>query len=254
MKSQSKQRSAAFTLIELLVVIAIIAILASLLLPALAAAKKKAQRIQCTSNMKQVSLGFQMWANEAERGNLPNRVPRPEGFAAGNGLPINPASVNLWVHYAWISNELVQPKVLTCPGDKSAGLLPADSWAIYLGQSGRNNSISYGLGVDAGTTTDAGGGGTVMSWEKGQYHALLMDRNVKASSLANTCSGLPSGAATAITLSRGDAGVKWTNSIHGNVGNLARVDGSVETVNSVALVAAVALSDDNGSVHFLMPR
>jgi prepilin-type N-terminal cleavage/methylation domain-containing protein len=62
--SSRRPSPAGFTLIELLVIIAIIAILAAILFPVFAQAREKARATACLSNMKQIGLGFMMYAQD----------------------------------------------------------------------------------------------------------------------------------------------------------------------------------------------
>jgi prepilin-type N-terminal cleavage/methylation domain-containing protein len=130
-------RPRGFTIVELLIVIAIISFIAALLLPALSGAKAKGKEADCISRLKQIGVGYRLWANDND-GYFPWHIDISKGGTAPTADLID------WTdHYRAISNELVTPKVVACPGDDRKK--QHDQWATLDG----NRHISYFLGLDA---------------------------------------------------------------------------------------------------------
>ena len=164
-------RSGGFTLIELLVVIAIIAILAAMLLPALAAAKKKASTAVCVSNQKQMALAWVMYASDnadvlvnmnnvvnspatvastTGKNQIPWRWQYTTTYVAGN-IPTTPAQGTLDSQsYVKLLTEqcvaqgafgayLKNPDVVNCPGDARKQQNNANyAFCSYSGVAGLN--------------------------------------------------------------------------------------------------------------------
>ena len=231
MKTQHKEERA-FTLIELLVVIAIIAILAALLLPALASARERAHRIHCTHNLKQIGLGFKIWAIDFND-RYPMQVPASDGgppnqsaFAASPyGAPYT------YQIFGSLSNELSTPKMLVCPSDERTAhtnfnMLAGNSAAgAYLA----NANISFFAAKDA--------------QESNPQMLLVGDRNIVGQApggdLPDPVPGGGYGNVGAVALGTNfNAGTQtpaWTAKLHRGNGNVLMSDGSAQQVSSSRL-------------------
>ena len=189
----------AFTLIELLVVIAIIAILAAMLLPALAGAKSRAQRLQCMAQLKQLGLGFHLFAGDND-----DKIP-PAAYSTG-AYQYQLAWDDYLHRYIGgtgpesdlilgISDNTYVPKILKCPADQIQITI---NYALY-GQR-RTYAMSFAGSVSAANGSKpaaargAGiyfgiGGGALPPWDPPSYKANVIQDPVGTILLAEQPNG-----------------------------------------------------------------
>lgn len=108
------QREIALTITELLVLLLSVGILAALLLPATTHNSRKAPRLYCTAQLKQIALGCLLWANENAL-RFPMEIPIAQG-----GTKEHTLAGNLLTNYSMVANQIGDARILLCSSRQKA--------------------------------------------------------------------------------------------------------------------------------------
>ena len=245
----------AFTLIELLVVIAIIAILAAMLLPALAAAKRKAQRINCVNNLKEVGLAFKVWEGD-NSDKYPMAVSTSAGGAKENELSANNTTgvpiYGVTNIFCVMSNELSTPKILYCTSDSMGD--HAGTYATNFAQVANSASTPAG-------NKGSGGWNYVSYFVCGDaadsYPQMILDgdRNIGSTTAAIGTAPPGTNYSTAALVANNTewSGATWgwtANDMHLKVGNLGMADGSAQQATLSGLMSALQATTNGGPTGY----
>ncbi|MDD3953564.1 MAG: prepilin-type N-terminal cleavage/methylation domain-containing protein [Lentisphaeria bacterium] len=167
-------------MIELLVVIAIIAILASMLLPALQKARQKAMNIKCMGNLRQISLGYQIYI-EDNGGNLPPRA-MPKGATSAEGVIGSLTWAKLIAEAAGEmtlanSNYFQKNGIFACPafGPKVPYYGTYAASTLYESTRTDYGIFRYGAGNEKFDNPSFGGAGTLAAVKRPSWLIVSLD-------------------------------------------------------------------------------
>jgi hypothetical protein len=230
-----KSHLRAFGRADLLFCLFALSLVFALVLPILGSNKSESQRVICFNNLRQIGRAFHVWGNDFGDALPWHFLTRPEG---GTGPPPQFGSL-AWFQYVAISNQLGSPKILVCPADLGTTKV-ASEWSTspnggFLNINYRANATSYPLFLHALPNAPAS--------------LLSGDRNFRVDGFG-LCSLSPPKVFICFRLDQGGLG-KWTNAVHGVVGHLLFMDGSVPftTSNEFQQAISTPLQDDGGSLH-----
>jgi prepilin-type processing-associated H-X9-DG protein len=223
-----------------------------MLLPALARAKARAQRINCVNNLKQLGLAYKLFAND--NGGYPQGILFVNGGWSENvGLrtlmPDSTQSKGLVNGYCAMSNELSTPKVLMCPSEADGGRVLSSSFAPNQASAGvsipftNDMNTSYFCGIDA---QDGLLSQLVLS---GDHN--LGDGNPPTTGYLwggvgtqNQVLGGGTDPATSGWFNTGNTKVGFMDNMHGKQGNIGLADGSVQQFSRSKFQDALKNSGD----------